>query len=72
MNTVGRSCSAETAMGFLPARDHPNTQPCCLRSADRQATPIKVAVSPKKPVKQGRTSPLAFVAALRPAASPRF
>ena len=52
---------------------HPRvtTQPCCLRSAVRQATPIRATVSPEKPVKQGRTSLLAFVAAPRPAASQR-
>ena len=62
MDALGRSCSAETAMGFLPASDHSNTQPCCSRSTGRQATPIRVTVSPEKPAKQGRTSPLAFAA----------
>ena len=71
MDALGRSCSAETAVGFLTASDHTTTQPCCLRSADRQATSIRVTVSPENPIKQGRTSLLAFVAAPRPASSQR-
>ena len=44
----GSVCQPEAVMGFLPASDHPNTQSCCLRVADRKET-IRVRV---KPVKQ--------------------
>ena len=46
MDPVGRSCSAEATLGFQPASDHSITRPCCLRSADRQAPPIRVTVTP--------------------------
>ena len=52
MDTLGRSSSAETAMGFLPASDNPSSQPCSLRSADRQTAPIRITASPKKPAKK--------------------
>ena len=43
----GRSCSAETAMGFLSASDHHNIQLCCLPCANSQARDAPHALSPR-------------------------
>ena len=69
MDALGRSCSAEAVAGFTIS-DSSRPQPGRVRSANSQATPIRLTVSPEVPAKQRPTSPLAFLAVPRPVASP--
>ena len=54
------SCSAKSAVGFLPKGDQPSPQPCSVRSAGRHSAPTRTTASPEKPAKKARTSPTAL------------
>ena len=47
------SCSAKSAVGFLPKGDQPSPQPCSVRSAGRQAAPTRTTALAREASQKG-------------------